>query len=197
MNLTIFVIFFQGTLLLAHPSNRSTLKFSQVIFRHGDRNPRYVYGNYVNNTKVFPEGLENLTNLGKKHAFELGQFLRRRSNYQAEHSPYEPIPIRVIPTEDDNFFSLNSNCPVRALLTTVPFRTFFVKRHFQDEPEILEYIFRQSGETALFDHPQNSLKIYEVFEKIQEVIHCLAYAVIEFWSIFRNIRNRHVLNMQY
>ncbi|CAG7732378.1 unnamed protein product [Allacma fusca] len=169
MNLiSVSVLFFQVALLLAQSSNRDTLKFSHVIFRHGDRNPRHVYGKYINNTDVFPEGLEQLTDLGKKHAFELGQFLR----------------TRVTPVEYDNYFSLDAYCPIRKFLTRVPWRTFYVKRHFQDEPEILEYIFRQSGETALFDDPPNSTRLYEVFDEIQEVIHCLKFAVVNVMNAF-------------
>ncbi|CAG7824573.1 unnamed protein product [Allacma fusca] len=80
MNLVlIFTLLYQVTLLLAQLPSQNTLKFTQVIFRHGDRNPQKTYGNYTKNLlKFWPEGLGQLSELGKNQSNELGQFLRTR-----------------------------------------------------------------------------------------------------------------------
>ncbi|CAG7815679.1 unnamed protein product [Allacma fusca] len=185
MNLGLIVtLLYQVTLLLAQLPSQNTLKFAQVIFRHGERNPRHTYGNYTQNLlKFWPEGLEKLTDTGKNQAYELGQFLRKR--YVGFVSPsYKGDEISIF-RKYDNFLSLDASCPRRVDLRGTPWRTFFEQRFFKNEPEILEYVFRESGQTGLFENPPNSTNIHEQYYAVQEVINCLSIAnkPLENWML--------------
>nr|CAD7443700.1 unnamed protein product [Timema bartmani] len=59
-----------------------TIIFSSVIFRHGDRTILGSYRNdpYNNQTKYWPRGYEQLTEIGEDQHFKQGSFFRKRYN---------------------------------------------------------------------------------------------------------------------
>lgn len=76
------------------------LKFVHVITRHGDRTPTSFYPTdpYKNETEFWPEGLGQLTNVGKYRMFRLGQALRERYNDFLSDSPRE-VSVRSSASE--------------------------------------------------------------------------------------------------
>ncbi|GFU28554.1 testicular acid phosphatase homolog [Nephila pilipes] len=60
----------------AKVDRNSTLLFVQIFFRHGDRAPLQLYPNDPNSEDIWPEGLGQLTVLGKKQHYEIGKYLR-------------------------------------------------------------------------------------------------------------------------
>lgn len=62
-------------------SKESELLSVTVLFRHGFRTPRFLYKNdpYKQEaSKIWPEGFGELTNIGKREAFALGQWYREK-----------------------------------------------------------------------------------------------------------------------
>ncbi|XP_050442552.1 lysosomal acid phosphatase-like [Adelges cooleyi] len=57
------------------PKADSSLKFATVLFRHGERAPMITY-NTDPHKDAFPEGLNELTKLGKQHMYYKGQIFR-------------------------------------------------------------------------------------------------------------------------
>ncbi|GFR10041.1 testicular acid phosphatase homolog [Trichonephila clavata] len=60
----------------ASSKDDSTLLFLQILFRHGDRAPLKLYPNDPNTEEAWPEGLGQLTVLGKKQNYQVGKYLR-------------------------------------------------------------------------------------------------------------------------
>ncbi|XP_037041883.1 lysosomal acid phosphatase-like [Bradysia coprophila] len=58
----------------------SELKFVHVLFRHGDRSPIIQAPGDLYDQSKWPDGLGQLTNLGKQQQFNLGKWLRSRYN---------------------------------------------------------------------------------------------------------------------
>jgi len=59
-------------------TSASTLKFVQILFRHGDRNPNRPWGpNDPNPESTWPQGWGQLTDLGKEQLYELGEQTRK------------------------------------------------------------------------------------------------------------------------
>ncbi|XP_050429979.1 prostatic acid phosphatase-like isoform X3 [Adelges cooleyi] len=58
-----------------------TLRLVHAVFRHGERTPAdtYPFDPYVNYTWK-PYGWGQLTNVGKRHQYEIGKFIRKRYN---------------------------------------------------------------------------------------------------------------------
>ncbi|XP_031636521.1 uncharacterized protein LOC116349294 [Contarinia nasturtii] len=78
------------------------LIFSQIIFRHGDRNIQFTYKNDPYKDKVnWPEGFAQLTNLGKQRAFELGQYFRRRYEQLLGDGSYHPDKVYTLSSAFD------------------------------------------------------------------------------------------------
>jgi len=60
-------------------SSSSSLKFVQILFRHGDRNPNRPWGpDDPNPESVWPQGWGQLTDLGKDQLFRLGEQTKAR-----------------------------------------------------------------------------------------------------------------------
>jgi len=79
---TNFLVFITSLLLVTRSSStqaQSTLKFVQILFRHGDRNPNRPWGPQDPNPEsVWPQGWGQLTNLGKAQLYQLGEQTRHR-----------------------------------------------------------------------------------------------------------------------
>lgn len=56
----------------------SSLELVQILYRHGDRAPNYLFPTDVNNDYWTNIGLGQLTNLGKQQHFALGQYIGQR-----------------------------------------------------------------------------------------------------------------------
>ncbi|XP_057302555.1 lysosomal acid phosphatase-like [Hydractinia symbiolongicarpus] len=55
-----------------------TLKMVHLLYRHGHRSPVAIYPNNPYQEKVWPDGLERLTQIGMNMEYDLGKFLRKR-----------------------------------------------------------------------------------------------------------------------
>lgn len=73
-------------------SQNSTLQQLFIIFRHGDRAPITLYHTDPNPPSDFPDGLGELTEIGKSQHYELGQYLR---NLYSSFLTDDPKEIRV------------------------------------------------------------------------------------------------------
>ena len=81
-----FLLLFPSLLIVCRHSiastsqaSTATLKFVQILFRHGDRNPNRPWGpNDPNPESAWPQGWGQLTDLGKRQLYELGQQTKKR-----------------------------------------------------------------------------------------------------------------------
>ncbi|KAG5868535.1 hypothetical protein JTB14_037254 [Gonioctena quinquepunctata] len=74
-------LFIAGLVVQSHQTDSETLKFVQVIFRHGARTPddTDTYPTDIYKLDAFlPMGWGQLTNEGKQQEYELGKMLRKR-----------------------------------------------------------------------------------------------------------------------
>ncbi|XP_048367335.1 prostatic acid phosphatase [Sphaerodactylus townsendi] len=69
--LILFVLFFKSA------SGRK-LTFAVVIYRHGDRSPIETYPNALHKESEWPQGFGQLTTLGMRQQYELGQYIKKR-----------------------------------------------------------------------------------------------------------------------
>ncbi|KAJ1352919.1 hypothetical protein KIN20_009423 [Parelaphostrongylus tenuis] len=60
------------------PKSSDTLLFVQVVWRHGDRAPVMTYPTDVHQEDAWPNGWGELTQMGMRQQYALGQVLRRR-----------------------------------------------------------------------------------------------------------------------
>ena len=76
-----------GYKILAENVDEGSLIFSQVLMRHGDRTPCWIYQtDPYRELSNWPEGLCNLTPGGKQRCFELGQWLGTRYTRILSHT---------------------------------------------------------------------------------------------------------------
>lgn len=81
----IFVLLFDVSLCA------DTVKYAAVIFRHGDRTPVGTYPTDPwRNESLWPVRFGELTNIGKRQHYALGQWLRKR--YSVSTSSYLKMP---------------------------------------------------------------------------------------------------------
>ncbi|XP_041973717.1 venom acid phosphatase Acph-1-like [Aricia agestis] len=79
----------------------SEIKLAFAMFRHGDRTPDpeeldKFPAAHINSSVFYPYSLKALTNLGKKHAYNVGEYLRKRYNgFLSELYLPEEISIRT------------------------------------------------------------------------------------------------------
>ncbi|XP_046356224.2 prostatic acid phosphatase-like isoform X1 [Haliotis rufescens] len=60
------------------PSDSTTLRFVQILFRHGDRSPTHVYPTDPYQEDSWPQGFGQLSKVGMQQMYEVGQFIRTR-----------------------------------------------------------------------------------------------------------------------
>ncbi|BFY98825.1 hypothetical protein BsWGS_01866 [Bradybaena similaris] len=73
-----------------------SLQQVNVLYRHGDRSPVFVYPTDINQPAVtWPDGLGWLTNIGKNQQYELGQYLKSRYDGFLNTSHYNHEEIQV------------------------------------------------------------------------------------------------------
>lgn len=87
----------------------SELKHVHIIYRHGDRGPMSVYPRDPHQADAWPEGLGQLTKLGKQQHFALGKYFRKR--YAGYLSPqYKMTELYVRASDvDRTLMSAESN----------------------------------------------------------------------------------------
>ncbi|XP_013184946.2 prostatic acid phosphatase [Amyelois transitella] len=79
----------------------SNVHYAAVIYRHGDRTPVAFYPtDPYKNVSLWPVKLGELTNIGKRQHFALGQWLRKRYSHLLS-SEFEPSEIYVRSTDVD------------------------------------------------------------------------------------------------
>lgn len=94
------LLFFIPSLLLVTRSSSTastqSLRFVQILFRHGDRNPNRPWGPQDPNPEsVWPQGWGQLTNLGKAQLYQLGEQTKRRyAGFLSEDYKNEEIYVR-------------------------------------------------------------------------------------------------------
>ncbi|XP_062980889.1 prostatic acid phosphatase-like [Elgaria multicarinata webbii] len=86
-------------LLLQSASGRE-LKFVILISRHGDRSPMGNYPTSLNTESTWPQGFGQLTKIGMRQQYELGQYIKKRySNFLS--AAYKREEIFIQSTETD------------------------------------------------------------------------------------------------
>ncbi|KAM3928064.1 prostatic acid phosphatase [Leptodactylus fuscus] len=65
-------------LVFGQTNAEKELKFAVVIFRHGDRSPIMTYPKDKYQEDSWPDGFEQLTEIGMEQQYELGKYLRTR-----------------------------------------------------------------------------------------------------------------------
>ncbi|XP_044137557.1 testicular acid phosphatase homolog [Bufo gargarizans] len=95
------LLVFSGTLISGDSSLRlDNLTFVVVVYRHGDRSPIYTYPTDPYKVTVWENGLQQLTQVGIKQQYELGQYLRMRYKHFLSPS-YRKEEIYVRSTDYD------------------------------------------------------------------------------------------------
>jgi len=91
LKLTLFLICFLMDFIMSEDGSLEGLKLVHLLYRHGERTPRGGYPtDPYKDPSNWPVGLGQLTSVGKRMHFELGQWLRERydgflsSNYSGE-----------------------------------------------------------------------------------------------------------------
>lgn len=85
---------------LQRPVAGRTLRFVNLIFRHGDRSPSQTYPTDPYTEKDWPQGFAQLTQVGMRQQYALGQYLRHRYN-DFLNSIYDRNEIYVQSTDID------------------------------------------------------------------------------------------------
>lgn len=75
------------------------VKYAAIIYRHGDRTPVDTYPTDPwKNESLWPVRFGELTNIGKRQHYALGQWLRRRYSVRALLNRYYSIKIHCAVT---------------------------------------------------------------------------------------------------
>ncbi|XP_059831352.1 lysosomal acid phosphatase-like isoform X4 [Hypanus sabinus] len=85
---------------LQRPVAGRALKFVNLIYRHGDRSPIQAYPADPYTEKDWPQGFAQLTQVGMKQHYALGQYLRHRYNTFL-NSSYDRHEVYVQSTDID------------------------------------------------------------------------------------------------
>ncbi|KAK9886471.1 hypothetical protein WA026_016754 [Henosepilachna vigintioctopunctata] len=109
-----------------------------MMYRHGDRTPVKFYPNDpYQDPALWPNPIGQLTNIGKRQHYELGQWIRNRYNgflcrslfnvccielsrplppvgkdLWQEDFPWQPIPIHTIPKMNDDIAEFKTSCSI-------------------------------------------------------------------------------------
>ncbi|XP_067648972.1 prostatic acid phosphatase-like [Haliotis asinina] len=79
-----------------------SLRYVQVLFRHGDRSPEHTYPNDPYQKDTWPQGWGELTQEGMRQEYELGRYLRQRYvDSGFIHGNYTADEIHVLATYKD------------------------------------------------------------------------------------------------
>ncbi|XP_046583107.1 prostatic acid phosphatase-like [Haliotis rubra] len=79
-----------------------SLRYAQVLFRHGDRTPTHAYPNDPHQKDTWPQGWGQLTQVGMRQEYELGQYLRQRYvDSGFIHGNYTADEIHILATYKD------------------------------------------------------------------------------------------------
>lgn len=102
-------IIFLVLLCLQYIYCKDELKHVYALYRHGDRAPTHLFSEDPNKMKMWPFGFGQLTDIGVRQQFQLGQWLRKRyTNFLKEK--YDPKEIYITSTEvDRTMMSAQSN----------------------------------------------------------------------------------------
>ncbi|XP_046333016.2 prostatic acid phosphatase-like [Haliotis rufescens] len=102
-------------LINAISASDGTLRYVQVLFRHGDRAPKHTYASDPHQEDAWPQGWGQLTQEGMRQEYELGQYLRKRyvgSGYI--HGNYTADEIHVLSTYQDRAI-MSASCMLAGL----------------------------------------------------------------------------------
>ncbi|XP_046332996.2 prostatic acid phosphatase-like [Haliotis rufescens] len=102
-------------LLDAISASDGTLRYVQVLFRHGDRTPTHAYPTDPHQKDTWHQGWGKLTQEGMRQEYELGQYLRQR--YVGSgfiHGNYTADEIHVLATYKDRAI-MSANCMLAGL----------------------------------------------------------------------------------
>lgn len=91
------------------PAAGKTLRFVNLVYRHGDRSPIVAYPTDPNTEKDWPQGFGQLTQIGMRQHYALGQYLRNRYS-RFLNSSYDRQEIYIRSTDfDRTLMSAESN----------------------------------------------------------------------------------------
>lgn len=105
----VFHVILVSFLLFQFICAEDELVFVNIIYRHGDRTPVDPYPTDPYNSSYWPQGLGQLTNIGKRQHFKLGKWLRQRySTFLPEKYCLNDIYVRATDV-DRTLMSAESN----------------------------------------------------------------------------------------
>ncbi|XP_055307986.1 prostatic acid phosphatase-like [Sitodiplosis mosellana] len=92
--------------------NNDELIFAHTLCRHGDRNPYYSFPNDIWKAEEhwLPGGYKELTNIGKRQMYVLGQYLFGRYRNLLQNGAYSPNTVYVQSTDIDRVLMSAQTC---------------------------------------------------------------------------------------
>ncbi|GFY57894.1 testicular acid phosphatase homolog [Trichonephila inaurata madagascariensis] len=158
----------------------STLLFLQVIFRHGDRAPIKLYPNDPNTEEAWPEGLGQLTMLGKKQNYEVGKYLRFL---------YEDFI-----TSDPNEVMVNSSESTRCMMSALaivaslysPEGRWKFREDIDWQPILVNYLPNEIDKYLSFQSicPQAALETFKVMKSKEVQEYLKKHKTCDKWNTF-------------
>lgn len=155
----------------------SRLIFSHVIYRHGDRTPIDPYPNDPwGDLKYWPTGWGQLTNIGKRQHYELGQWLRKRY-INLVNQTYSKDEVYIRSTDVDRTL-------MSAMSNLAGFYPPQGKQIWNDDikwqpipvhtiPEKEDHILAAKKQCNAYEHALSKLKKSEEFQKLNKELSSL------------------------